>query len=315
MSKPLFPSENFRLDPNFPIQSQCRFLFSNQNLKTSKKPMKNPDNQIPIPQTHEFFDTTNVTHSSLQTEPLQNEGRNTKNVIQHLVLENFKLNECPFQIQHNHKSCPFFHNFKDKKRPGTFYTAELCEYVEKELTCPKGDLCTKSHNRVEQLYRMDKYKKKFCSLYPNYLDKCEYGVFCSFAHNENDILVELIHNLMFDDDFYMFKYKTIWCPFNLTQHEMKLCVYAHNWQDYRRPPHLYQYEPLQCPNWKCNDYIINYSDGCKNQLACNKCHGWKENEYHPLNYKTKSCEAGKNCTKGKDCPYFHNDNDKRFAFY
>ena len=134
-----------------------------------------------------------------------------------------------------------YNNSKDKNRPVSFYSAEICEFAEREENCPNGDLCQKSHNRVEQLYRADKYKTKFCSFYPNYLEKCEYGIFCSFAHNENDILVELIHNLVYDDDFFMFKYKTVWCPFNLTQHDKSLCVYAHNWQYYRRSPHIYHY--------------------------------------------------------------------------
>ena len=59
-------------------------------------------------------------------------------------------------------------------------------------------------------------KIKIYSFYPNNLQNCEYGVFCSFAHSENDILIELIHNLEYDDDFYMFYFKTVWCPFNLT---------------------------------------------------------------------------------------------------
>lgn len=54
----------------------------------------------------------------------------------------------------------------------------------------------------------------------------------------------LIHNYAEDDDFYMFYYKTEFCPFNLTEHDKSKCVYAHNWQDYRRKPDIYPYEPL-----------------------------------------------------------------------
>lgn len=42
----------------------------------------------------------------------------------------------------------------------------------------------------------------------------------------------------------MFYYKTEFCPFNLTKHEPSKCVYAHNWQDYRRRPDQYCYEPI-----------------------------------------------------------------------
>ena len=131
--------------------------------------------------------------------------------------------------QHNHKHCPFYHNSKDRKRLGNFYSADLCEYVEKSEQCPFGEMCIHSHNRVEQLYQPDKYKTKFCTFYPNNLVNCDYGTYCSFAHSENDIVIELIHNLEYDDDFYMFYFKTVWCPFNLTSHDKALCVYAHNW--------------------------------------------------------------------------------------
>lgn len=87
----------------------------------------------------------------------------------------------------------------------------------------------RSHNRVEQLYRPDKYKTKFCSYYPNNIEKCEYGAYCSFAHSESDIVIDLIHNYEYDLEFYLFHYKTVWCPFNLAKHEKSLCVYAHNW--------------------------------------------------------------------------------------
>ena len=119
----------------------------------------------------------------------------------------------------------------------------------------------------------------------------------------------------FDHDFYLKKFKTVWCPFNLTQHDKGLCVYAHNWQDFRRKPNIYEYEPVPCPNWKSTDYILNYEEGCANSYKCTKCHGWKENEYHPLNYKTKLCPTGRNCQKGSDCPHFHANKDKRFTIF
>ena len=239
----------------------------------------------------------------------------TQQLIEHLDLNHFKLHPCTKSAQHNHKHCPFFHNHKDRKRNGNFYSADLCENIEKNEICRLGDFCTKSHNRVEQLYREEKYKTKFCSFYPNNIHKCEYGNYCSFAHHENDIIIELIHNFEYDDDFYMFHFKTVWCPFNLTQHDKGLCVYAHNWQDFRRKPNIYEYEPVPCQNWRSNDFIFNYEEGCSNSYKCTKCHGWKENEYHPLNYKTKICPNGRSCQKGSDCPHFHTNKDKRFTIF
>eukprot|EP01017_Pseudomicrothorax_dubius_P043218 TRINITY_DN7154_c0_g1_i6.p1 TRINITY_DN7154_c0_g1~~TRINITY_DN7154_c0_g1_i6.p1 ORF type:complete len:337 (+),score=23.83 TRINITY_DN7154_c0_g1_i6:72-1082(+) len=256
-----------------------------------------------------FHESTDVTHSSILTEPLHPPLQ----LVEHLDLSFFKVKACSINAPHNHKQCPFFHNGKDRKRAGVFYSSELCEFSERDdgFACPAGDLCPKSHNRVEQLYRPEKYKTKFCSHFPLNTRGCEYGGFCSFAHSEADIVVELIHNLEYDDDFYMFYFKTVLCPFNLTQHDKAQCVYAHNWQDFRRKPQLHAYEPIACPNWKSTDFVLNYEDGCPLGFNCGKCHGWKELEYHPLNFKTKPC-GSKSCQKGRDCPFFHSPREKRY---
>jgi len=259
-----------------------------------------------------LLESTDITHSSLKTSTLS--GANPSSITEHLDLSTFKTKLCPQTFQHNHKQCPFYHNLKDRKRFGFVFSSEICEFAEKDpLLCQLGDNCLKAHNRVEQLYRPEKYKTKFCTFYPSNLEKCEYGDYCSFAHSETDIVIELIHNYEYDDDFYMFHFKTTWCPFNLAQHDKALCVYAHNWQDYRRRPNQHTYDPLPCPNWKATDFILNYEDGCPFGEKCQKCHGWKENEYHPFNYRVRSCSSGTNCAKGSDCPHYHCLNEKRFV--
>jgi hypothetical protein len=77
----------------------------------------------------------------------------------------------------------YYHNAKDRKRFGDFYSDTLCSYIKNGEKCPQGDACTFAHSLVEQLYQSKTYKKKFCSHYPNNVEKCEYGDFCSFAHN------------------------------------------------------------------------------------------------------------------------------------
>jgi hypothetical protein len=52
---------------------------------------------------------------------------------------------------------------------------------------------------------------------------------------------ELIHNLEYDEDFFIFHFKTVWCPYNYINHDTADCVYSHTWIDYRRKPHLYKY--------------------------------------------------------------------------
>ena len=235
-------------------------------------------------------------------------------LLKYLVLENFKVSPCSIKVQHNHKQCQFYHYPKDRKRVGDFYSAELCEYTENNQSCPQGDKCLKSHSCVEQLYRADKYKTKFCSQYPYNTDNCEYGEFCSFAHHEEEILIELLHRLEKNDDFFMFKFKTVMCPFSSLPHDKAQCVYSHNWQDFRRKPNLFNYTPVSCSNWKFNNYIVNYSDGCPMSGTCDKCHGWKELDYHPLVYKTKPCANGVNCHRTFECPFYHCDAEKRFLY-
>ncbi|KAM3128669.1 hypothetical protein pb186bvf_019237 [Paramecium bursaria] len=250
-------------------------------------------------------DTTDITHYNLNySNRLQHQLQ-----IEHIDLNSFKVQPCKIQGTHSHKHCPFYHNQKDKKRVGIQYSAEMCTQVERNQNCPYQDNCHKAHNRVEQLYRLDNYKTKFCSFYPNNLQQCDYGKFCSFAHSEEDIVIELIHNLDYDDDFFMFYYKTVWCPFNLTSHDKALCVYAHNWQDFRRKPHIYQYNPIPCQNWKTADFITEYHNGCADSFNCMKCHGWKELEYHPMLFRTKQC-INQNCNKN-DCSFFHNQQERR----
>lgn len=229
-----------------------------------------------------------------------------------LDLDNFKILPCKIKTQHPHKQCQFFHYPKDRKRPGFFYSTDLCESIDSGLQCIYGEDCVKSHTRVEQLYNPVKYKTKFCSFYPDRLHFCEYGDFCSFAHNETEIAIDLIHNYSFDIDFYLFHYKTIMCPFNQKAHDKGSCVYAHNWQDYRRRPQDVNYDPIQCPYWKASDFVVNYNDCCPDGFNCKKCHGWKEFDFHPLIWMTKPCPKGKSCTKGKDCAFFHETKEKRY---
>ncbi|CAK92377.1 unnamed protein product (macronuclear) [Paramecium tetraurelia] len=269
-------------------------LSMNSGLKTEKNTKLNET------------ETTDVTHNNLGfSQQLQQQVR-----VEHLDLGFFKVQPCKVMGNHNHKQCPFFHNPKDRKRVAVEYSADLCQYIENNSICPYGDNCNRAHNRVEQLYRVDNYKTKFCSYYPNNILQCDYGKFCSFAHSEGDIAIELIHNLEYDDDFFIFYYKTVWCPFNLTQHDKSLCVYAHNWQDFRRKPQGYNYIPQSCPNWNTNEYITEYSYGCPDAFNCTKCHGWKELEYHPILFRTKQC-VNSNCNK-QDCSFYHHQQERRY---
>jgi hypothetical protein len=162
-----------------------------------------------------------------------------------LDLTKYKTMKCPKYDNHNKKKCPYFHDEKkEKRRPIGTYKAELCPFAESQdekLQCP-GENCSLAHNNIELLYHPDNYKAQFCRFYPNKLKKCDFGESCAFAHSKNEIAIDLLHIMEpKDPDFYVFYYKTAWCPWNM-EHDKYKCVYAHNWNDYRRKPHLKNYE-------------------------------------------------------------------------
>jgi len=233
---------------------------------------------------------------------------------QHLNLEMFKVQECTNQEPHNPKKCAKYHGQLDRRRCSTLvnYGLDFCP-----LKSCSDQNCTYTHNKVERLYHIEKYKTKFCT---QTLQKCEYKQFCSFAHSDQDIKTPLIHKMTRNQEFYMFYFKTEWCPYN-TEHNKAQCVYAHNWQDFRRKPHLFQYNPFEvCESWQAGNFIGKYEEGCKLQSYCGKYHGWKEQIFHPMVYKTIFCDDAEKkypdqklhqCQKNLQCGYYHSSKDRR----
>lgn len=89
----------------------------------------------------------------------------------------------------------------------------------------------------------DRYKTKFCHFFGDEIEKCTYGKACSFAHSFEEVNVRLMHYLLPSNqnyDFYITYFKTEWCPFNF-DHNKAQCFYAHNFQDFRRRPDLFNY--------------------------------------------------------------------------
>lgn len=216
-------------------------------------------------------------------------------------LGTFKTLPCKFKMVHDHKQCVYYHSNSDRRRIPVFYSAERCAPFQKWKHCIQGDNCLNCHNAVEQLYHPSKYKKRMCH---ELLVKkeCGYGNYCCFAHSQLELKIELLHEMVKDENFYMWKFKTEWCPFK-HEHNKSICVYAHNWQDYRRIP--INYSPQSCPNWKYKKYVTIYEQGCINGFSCSFSHGWKEARFHPLVYKTMFCTEISKCHKGPDCPFYH----------
>lgn len=232
--------------------------------------------------------------------------------IKHLNLLCFKINKCEKSCCSDIKYCPYFHSEVDRRRSLIYYkyVSDMCGFVSKGSSCPYKDKCRYSHNHFESLYHHSKYKKRFCNSYPDRLSQCKYQQFCSYAHSEEEIQIVLLHNYAYDRDFFIFLYKTQFCPFNFIEHNRSACVYAHNWQDLRRAPNETRTLPVKCELWKEKEFLQHYSDGCPNGSKCQKSHGWKEQDFHPLNYKRRQCEE-RNCTKSDACPNYHNEVDRR----
>lgn len=237
-----------------------------------------------------------------------------KDIPKQLLLDinKFKSKPCPYVEVHNQKQCIYFHTGSDRRRVPVFYSYERCP-LSKHSHCPLEDSCSKSHNAVEQLYHPEKYKKKMCHEYPNRISECDYGEFCSFAHSEAELKIELIHEYEMDQNLYIHHFKTESCPFN-HEHNKSICVYWHNWQDFRRKVEMPypQYSPTLCPNWDTNKFINKYTEGCPRGFKCQYSHGWKECLYHPYFYKTTPCQDITKCHQGPDCPYYHGEFDRRY---
>lgn len=229
----------------------------------------------------------------------------------------FKVEKCELKSKHSDKQCYFYHSNKDRRRNlmTTYYSCELCTNADK--SCINGDLCTKSHNQIEVLYHIDKFKTRFCCFYDESKsltkinEECPYGSICSFVHSEAEIRIELIDKLPRNESFYLYSFKTILCPYD-SYHDKANCVYAHNYQDYRRNPLYFTYDKKHCHNWNSKKFVVNYSEECSKSYNCSYSHGWKELDFHPLVYKTVKCKFHKGgCEKGDNCPYYHNNEKKR----
>jgi hypothetical protein len=160
------------------------------------------------------------------------------------------------------------------------------------------------------------YKRRFCCHYPD-IDQCKRGKKCAFAHSRAEFRGSLLpaeeeHEGEHSDEFYMYRYKTLWCPIGIPHH-WKNCVYGHNHLDIRRSPDI-GYGPRQCPHWyNCNDKTP-YADRCPNGVRCPYTHGAKEQLYHPAYFKTAVCwdvMSDGGCPRSHFCAFHHTKEECR----
>merc|ERR1719265_2491812 len=167
------------------------------------------------------------------------------------------------------------------------------------------------------LYHPKVYKHRFCASYPQ-VASCRRGDSCAFAHSREEIRTSLLAEEeenqrpnALTNDFFMFKFKTLWCPIGV-QHDWQTCVYAHNYQDARRHPGI-SYGPRPCPYWKRKETTLEYSQRCPLGVRCPFSHGAKEQLYHPAYFKTVTCQdwPNSNCPRGRLCAFWHKRSQQR----
>ena len=69
----------------------------------------------------------------------------------------------------------------------------MCNYTKSHIDCPNMDNCKMCHNNVELNYHPNNYKKRYCAKYPDHIDECTFKKYCSYAHSNHEIQVELLH--------------------------------------------------------------------------------------------------------------------------
>lgn len=148
-----------------------------------------------------------------------------------------------------------------------------------------------SGNSADESYHPESYKRRFCQEFTEE-QGCQKKETCGLAHSELELRMTPLHLLRRDESFDLFWLKSEFCPFR-TEHDEVTCVYAHGWGDFKRPFFESQ-QPLLCPLWNAASNEENqgdrngvarrdkYASGCPRGFDCDKCHGPKELECHPL---------------------------------
>lgn len=237
------------------------------------------------------------------------ENSKTGTIFLHLILDTFKTKSCPTAC--GRPDCSFYHSTSELRRPQSIYSYSKTKCRRKYC---KAD-CKKAHNVVEQKYHILDFKKTYCQEQAEE-GKCRAKDVCFAAHADYELKIVPLHVLPFDLDFIFFRFKSEFCPMMWKKHDYFFCVYAHNWQDFKRPFSA-SLKPVQCPQWNRHAQIFEYKSGCPEGFSCNNCHGWKEINYHPTFYKTVPCQKCPLSSKLPDrfgaevrnqfCPFIHPD--------
>ena len=234
----------------------------------------------------------------------------------------------------------YYENKREKRRKvvkysdGSFnYIPVLCddEYCDDEK-------CPFSHNDNELNYHPLFYKTKYQSGgKKGYFEKNANNFYEDFRiiyNYKNENIINLLKLLdekkiakYYFKDYYKkemksFKLETfktmecasvksgIKCP-----KDAHLCYYYHNLAEKRRPPTLYRYSNVMCPDQKYKENG-KIKSNCKNGDFCNKCHSRYEYYYHKLFFgKAITCMRPKKngkCIFEETCYGYHPYKEKDY---
>ena len=234
----------------------------------------------------------------------------------------------------------YYENEKEKRRKVLKYSDGSFNYIP--VLCDDEDCddekCIFSHNANELNYHPLFYKTKYQNGEKNgYFDKYANNFFEDFRiiynyKNENIInLLKLLYEKKiakyYFKDFYKkemksFKlesFKTIACPSIKSgikcPKDGHLCYFYHNLAERRRPPTLYRYSNVMCPDQKYKENG-KIKSNCKNGDFCNKCHSRYEYYYHKLFFgKAITCMRPKKngkCIYEETCYGYHPYKEKDY---
>jgi len=160
-------------------------------------------------------------------------------------------------------------------------------------------------------------KQRFCATFPS-VNRCRHGAACAFAHSREEVSAPLLTPEeetyvpeALTSEFFTDRFKVFWCPIG-GQHDWHSCMYAHTYQDVRRPPSI-GYGHQLCPYWNKKDTSLPYSQRCPLGPRCPYAHGAKEQLYHPGYFRTLVCRdlQRRRCPRGQLCAFYHKPSDER----
>ena len=234
----------------------------------------------------------------------------------------------------------YYESEKEKRRKVVKYSDGSFNYIP--VLCDdeycNDENCPFSHNENELNYHPLFYKTKYLSGgKKGYFEKNANNFFDDFRiiyNYKNENIINLLKLLdekkiakyyfkeYYKKEMKSFKletFKTIECPSIKSgikcPKDAHLCYFYHNLAEKRRPPTLYRYSNIMCPDQKYKENG-KIKSNCKNGDFCNKCHSRYEYYYHKFFFgKAITCMRPKKngkCIFEETCYGYHPYQEKDY---